>query len=150
MLTVPRRTRIEALPKSSKTYFRPSTTGILTGLAVTGALVDRDGLCRRLAAPASDPENNRSSKPRVDPPRFSVRLVHCSDGSPRLPACTETVLPLDSHRVSKRTRSRDLYSDILCQTVVPRSMGASPKEFVMGSRSKMVRFRGRKSVVENT
>src|ERR1700716_2162222 len=101
---------------------------MLTALDVAEAFTGRDGLCRRLAAPASDTENNRSSKPRVDPPRFIVRLVHCSDGSPRLPACTETVPPLDSHRVSKRTRSRDLYSDIRCQTVVPRSIGASPKE----------------------
>src|SRR6202048_5138570 len=85
-------------------------TGTLAWLAVAAALAGRSVRRRRLPAPASDTENNRSSKPRVEPPRFIARLVHCSDGSPRLPACRETVLALDSHRVSKRTRSRGLFS----------------------------------------
>jgi hypothetical protein len=131
------------------THFTLAITGTLTGLGVAAALADRSVWRRRLPTPASDTANNRSSKPRVDPPRFIARLVHCSDGSPRLPACKETVLSLDSHRVSKRTRSCDLYSDMRCQTVVPRSIGVSTKEFTMGSLSKMVRFRGRKSVAEN-
>ena len=86
----------------------------------------------------------------MEPPRFITRLVHCSEGSPPLPAWRDTVLALDSHNVSNRTRSRDLYSDIRCQTVVPRNIGESPMEFVVASSSKKVCFRGRKSVAEKT
>ena len=66
-----------------------------------------------------------------------------------MPACKETVLPLDSHRVNNRTRSRDLYSDMRCQMVVLRSMGASPNAPAAGSLSNTACLRGRKSVAEN-
>src|SRR5271156_3194964 len=77
------------------------------------------------------------------------RLFHCNDGSPLFPACRETALPLDSHNVSSRTRSCDLYSDNRCQTVVFSRMGASADVPKTGSRSNVVRLRGRKSVDEN-
>src|SRR5277367_3603260 len=77
------------------------------------------------------------------------RLFHCNDGSPRFPACREAALPLDSHNVSSRTRSCDLYSDIRCQTVVLSRMGASADVPKTGSRSNTERLRGRKSVDEN-
>src|SRR5580658_2163471 len=77
------------------------------------------------------------------------RLFHCNDGSPRFPACRETALPLDSHKVSSRTRSCDLYSDIRCQTVVFSRTGDSADVPETGSRSNTVRLRGRKSVDEN-
>src|SRR5580698_6967706 len=78
-----------------------------------------------------------------------IRLFHCNDGSPCFPACRETALPRDSHNVSNRTRSCDLYSDIRCQTVVFSRMGASADVPKTGSRSYIVRLRGRKSVDES-
>src|SRR5580700_321305 len=77
-------------------------------------------------------------------------LFHCNDGSPCFPACKETAPPLESHNVSSRTRSCDLYSDIRCQTVVFSRMGASTDVPNTGSPSNTVRLRGRKSVDENT
>src|SRR5580692_817947 len=130
-------------------HFKPAVSATAAGLGGAGTLADRDKLCRPKPARAREVENNRSSTPSVDPPRFISRLVHCSDGSPRLPAWREIVLLFDSHRVNNRTRSCDRYSDSRCQTVVFRSSGASLKVFAVGLLSNTVGLRGRNSVAEN-
>src|SRR5271169_2554355 len=81
-----------------------------------------------LPAPRNAAETNRSSNPRVPPSRFIRRLLHCSEGPPRLLACSESVLPWVSSSVSTRTRSWDLYSASVCQTLVLCSIGASLKK----------------------
>src|ERR1700678_2235958 len=144
------RSRSRSAAVRPATYFNPpASAGASAGFG-GGAVLDGCVMLRRpMPARARDVENHRSSRPWVDPPRFISRLVHCSDGSPRLPARRDTELLPDSHRVSTLTRSRDRYSDSRCQTVVFRSSDVSPKALAAGSLSKTVGLRGRKSVAEN-
>ena len=70
-------------------------------------------------APAIDTANKRSRTPWVPSARCISRLVHCSEGLPRLPACRVSEFAPDSHSVSTRIRSRQRYSDRRCARVTP-------------------------------
>ena len=60
-----------------RAHFNPAFTGRFKGLDGAVALIARDAPRRLFPALASDTENQRSSRPRVEPPRFITRLVHC-------------------------------------------------------------------------
>jgi hypothetical protein len=83
-------------------YFDPPTPASMgfVGFALGSVLAVRGEKCRPRLAPAIEVEKNWSSNPCVELPRFINRLVHCSEGSPFLPASKETVLPPVSHKVS--------------------------------------------------
>ena len=126
----------------------PALRGMPSGFAALSSeeLVERVARLCEVPFPKMDTGNSRSSNPRVAPPRFMRRLVHCSDGPPLWSVCSETVLAPDSHSVSTRILSRFRYSLSRCQMVASnaRLSSAGPR----GSVSKTERPRGLKSLAE--
>src|SRR5579872_5532100 len=101
---------LPGLPSRQLAYLLPREALRSAGLPTANAPAWRGAVTWPAAPLRGDRMRRRSNNPPDAAPRCIQGVLHCKEGMPCLPACSETELALLRHSVNRRTRSWDLES----------------------------------------